>query len=56
MIRKAAIPALVVAAALVASARAGDSPRSGPAPGASASAFDVHDITGPHKGEKLCYV
>ena len=40
--------------AFVAPAVAGD--RSGPKVGSSATAFDVHDITGPNKGKTLCYV
>ena len=28
----------------------------GPAIGDDAPTFDVDDITGPHKGEELCYV
>jgi hypothetical protein len=46
--------ALLVGLAL--SARAGDTPRSGPEVGSTVSAFDVHDVTGRFKGSKLCYV
>lgn len=48
--------ASVVIAGLALSAQAGDKPRSGPEVGSAVSAFDVHDVTGRFKGEKLCYV
>ena len=45
---------LMTALSLVAVASADDS--GGPAVGDGAPTFDVDDVTGPHKGETLCYV
>ncbi len=50
-----ALPALVVAAALVGAARSGDEVKSGLSIGEFAPPFDVLDITGPNKGNTLCY-
>lgn len=52
----AVLAGVVAVSAAVPASRAEDAPRSGPAVGSSASAFDVHDITGKNKGKKLCYV
>ena len=46
---------IAVLASLVVGA-AGAAPRSGPQPGATVASFDVVDVSGPHKGERLCYV
>lgn len=46
--------ALAAALALALPARADDP--SGPPVGDGAPTFDVDDVTGPHKGETLCYV
>jgi len=45
---------LALAGAFVAPASGDD--KSGPPVGESAPSFDVHDVTGPSKGETLCYV
>lgn len=50
-----ALPALVVSAALVGTARSDDEVTSGLSVGDFASPFDVLDITGPNKGATLCY-
>lgn len=51
------ISAVVVSAFVVGTARAGDAAgvKSGLAVGEHAMPFDVHDITGPNKGNTLCY-
>jgi hypothetical protein len=52
---RAVVAALPVAALLVAFlALAGD--KHGPEVGATASSFDVVDVTGSYKGKSLCYV
>ncbi len=51
----AALPALVVSAALVGTAKAGDEVKSGLPVGEFAPPFDVNDITGPNRGQTLCY-
>ena len=48
--------AMMVSATLVgASSRVGDGPDSGIPVGDFISPFDVRDITGPNKGQTLCY-
>ena len=46
---------LVISIAMVGSGLAGDSVQSGLKVGDSVSPFDVDDITGPNKGQTLCY-
>jgi hypothetical protein len=44
-----------VSLVVVGTGLAGDPVKSGLAPGAAVSAFNVEDITGPNKGDTLCY-
>jgi hypothetical protein len=48
------LPAMVVSALVVGTALAGDL-QSGVQVGDFAAPFDVKDITGPNKGQTLCY-
>jgi hypothetical protein len=51
----ALLPALVVSAVLVGTARSGQDVKSGLSVGEFAPPFDVLDVTGPNKGNTLCY-
>jgi hypothetical protein len=37
-------------------ARGGEDVKSGPAVGGRTVPFTIHDVTGPEKGQSLCYV
>ncbi len=52
-LRKLSLAAALLPALLAPVVIAGES---GPKVGSTASAFDVHDVTGPNKGKSLCYV
>ena len=47
--------AMAVSIVMMGAARAGDEFKSGLAIGEFASPFDVDDVTGPNKGQTLCY-
>lgn len=49
------LAALVVAASGVAATLHAQGLDSGPKLGEPVSAFDVYDVTGPNKGNELCY-
>ena len=49
------ISAAVVSIVMVGTSFAGDAVKSGQDPGQPVSPFDVEDITGPNKGNTLCY-
>ena len=49
------ISAVVVSFVTMGAIYAGDAVKSGLNPGESVSPFDVDDITGPNKGQTLCY-
>ena len=50
-----AASAMVVSIVMVGAARAGDEIKSGLAVGDFASPFNIDDVTGPNKGQTLCY-
>jgi len=49
------ISSAVVSIILVGTSFAGDAVQSGLKPGENVNAFNVDDITGPNKGNTLCY-
>ena len=49
------ISAVVVSIVMVGTGLAGESVKSGQEVGDPVSPFDVEDITGPNKGQTLCY-
>lgn len=50
-----AASAMVVSIVMMGSARAEDAVKSGLAVGEAVGPFEVDDVTGPHKGQTLCY-
>jgi hypothetical protein len=49
------VSAVVVSIVMVGTGLAGDAVKSGLEPGDFVAPFDVEDITGPSKGQTLCY-
>jgi hypothetical protein len=49
------LSAVVVSIFTVGAILAGDAVESGLKPGEMVSPFDVNDVTGPNKGQTLCY-
>jgi hypothetical protein len=50
-----AASAVAVSIVMMGSARAGDAVKSGLAVGEAVGPFEVDDVTGPAKGQTLCY-